>query len=364
MSEFRLSIGHYGHPGQQRKQNQDSYLVLTAPILPSDIDALLVVADGMGGHQAGEVASRSLVELLEGIFRSEDYRNIVTYNPQHEDYYVVVIKEVLEWANEQLYQLSISCADLRGMGTTSTVALIAQGKCFWGHVGDSRAYLLNQGKFYQITEDHTWVTEQMRSGLLTPEEAKLHSQRHILTRSLAGDPLIRIDRDMFDLHIGDRLLLCSDGLTGVVQDREIYEVLASSNDPQHACDYLGVLANQRGAPDNITILTAYVVNDGKVRAFPSGRVLGPLPVTEVSTIRDNKPIFLRSRSKVKTALRQSVINKYLVFFVSLFFTALLSGLGMMFVAQVVSDELLPRIITAIVIFSWGAFVGRAYNYRN
>lgn len=366
MSKVQLSIGYYGHPGQQRELNEDSFLVLTPPALSSDIDALLVVADGMGGHQAGEVASQSLVELLDGLFRSQDYRSMVAYNARHEDYYVVVLKEVLEWANERLYQMAASRAEFNGMGTTITVVLIAQGKCFWGHVGDSRAYLLHEHQLHQLTMDHTWVNEQVSAGLLSHEEASVHPRRNVLTRVLAGGSLVRVDRDMFTLVAGDRLLLCSDGLSGVIQGAEIQEVLATESDPQQACDRLGALANQRGGPDNITVLTAYVVNEGvSLRAISEGRVLGPLPEFRVAasnsapTSENTTPV-----TKVKSNQAWSRFKLYLTLSGKLLIGSMLSGLGMLLLDQINIPKPLSLTVGAIVIFSWGALLGKLSSFRD
>lgn len=345
--------------------NEDSFLVLTPPALSSDIDAVLVVADGMGGHQAGEVASQTLVELLDGLFRSQDYRGMVAYNVQHEDYYVVVLKEVLEWANERLYQLAASRAEFTGMGTTITSVLIAQGKCFWGHVGDSRAYLFREQQLHQLTVDHTWVKEQVSAGLLSSEEASVHPRRNVLTRALAGGSLVRVDRDMFTLHVGDRLLLCSDGLSGVVQDAEIREILAAENDPQQACDHLGALANQRGGPDNITILIAYVVNEASLRPIPEGRILGPL--TQQNVVGSNgapaREVGLPD-TKSRSSHGWNRFKPYLALSGMMLIGAVLSGLGMLFFVEIIPQRLLSLIAGAVVIFSWGALLGKLSDSRD
>lgn len=361
VNTVQLNIGFYGDLGKQRELNEDSFLVLTPPALSAGIDALLVVADGMGGHQSGEVASQALVELLAGMFCSEDYQRIVAYSPQHEDYYVVVLKEVLEWANERLYQLAAARTELNGMGTTVTAALMARGKCFWGHVGDSRAYLLHGQQLQQLTMDHTWVNEQVIAGVLSPEEASVHPRRNVLTRALGGDPLVRIDRDMFSLHIGDRLLLCSDGLSGVVQASEIHEVLAVESDPQRACDHLGSLANQRGGPDNITILTAYVGSDTALsRPIPDGRIIGPLPIPYpvIASPSSTCEGFTQSRTDNKSRCSQSKLKAYLTLVGWLLFGVLLSGLGMLLFIVFMTSEPWSLVAVAVLIFSWGALLGR------
>jgi len=362
---LHLRIGHYDHPGQQRELNEDSYLILTSPALSSDIEAVLVVADGMGGHQAGEIASQSLVELLEGVFRSGDYRSMVGYNDQHEDYYVVVLKEVLEWANERLYQLATSRAELRGMGTTVVAVLIAGGKCFWGNVGDSRAYLLRRGQLRQFTVDHTWVNEQVSAGLLSWEEASVHPKRNVLTRALGGDSLVRVERDMFVLEVGDRLLLCSDGLSGVVEGAEIQAILANERDPQQACNRLGTLANQRGGPDNITILIADIGKEGLANPLPDGRVVGPVLVHSKSSADEPAHDILVSPTPgVTSGGRWHRLQKYLVLSGVLLLGAVLSSVAMLFLIAARPGNLLALMAGAVVIFSWGALVGRLNNHSD
>jgi len=362
---LHLRIGYYGHPGQQRELNEDSYLILTPPVLSSDIEAVLVVADGMGGHQAGEIASQSLVELLEGVFRSGDYRNMVGYSDQHEDYYVVVLKEVLEWANERLYQLATSHAELHGMGTTVVAVLIAEGRCFWGNVGDSRAYLLRREQLRQFTVDHTWVNEQVSAGLLSWEEALVHPKRNVLTRALGGDSLVRVDRDMFVLEVGDRLLLCSDGLSGVVEGAEIQAILANERDPQQACNRLGTLANQRGGPDNITILIADIGKEGLANPLPDGRVVGPAPVHSKSSADEPAhDIFVSPTPGVTSGGRWHRLQKYLVLSGVLLLGAVLSSVAMLLLVAAEPGNLLALMTGSVVIFSWGALVGRFNNHSD
>lgn len=251
-----LLVGHRTHPGQVRELNEDSYCVLTAPAITPEIEALLVAADGMGGHQAGEVASGYVVETMEKLFSSSAYRAWVDFNPQREDYYAAVLKEVLEQLNDRLYNRGAIQRELQGMGTTATVALLTGNRLFLGHVGDSRAYLLRDGEMQQLTADHSWVAEQARAGAIPAEQARLHPDRNILTRCLGAGLLVQVDRRIVPVQVGDILLLCTDGLTNVVSDEEIREAVRNHRQPQAACDYLVDLANQRGGPDNITVLVA------------------------------------------------------------------------------------------------------------
>lgn len=251
-----LTIGQATDPGRVRQANEDRLCVLTPPAIVSDIDALLVVADGMGGHNAGEIASGFVVEKLDALFRSPDYRKWVDFSPEREEYYVLVLKEILEKLNEQLHQMSLRREEWRGMGTTVTAGLIAGSKLYLGHVGDSRAYLLSQNTFRQLTKDHAWVMEQVEQGLLSSEQAAAHPRKNEITRALGISSLVRVDRHIQDLHPGDALLLCTDGLTNLVSDSELQQQLQSIADPQQCCQSLVHLANQRGGGDNITVVIA------------------------------------------------------------------------------------------------------------
>lgn len=257
-----------------RELNEDSYLVLTRPAVAAELTALLAVADGMGGHQAGDVASGEVIRILDGLFSSSIYQEQVGYSLERDDYYVVVLKEVLEQINERLYGLAASQPELRGMGTTGSVALFVNRHLYIGHVGDSRIYRLRSGELQHLTHDHSWVAEQVEAGALNSQEAAVHPKRNLLTRSLGNGPVLRVERTVHQVQLGDVLLLCSDGLSGVVGDGEIAQALASSSAPQQACDLLVDMANQRGGPDNITVVIAQVV-DGEGNDLPGGRAFGP-----------------------------------------------------------------------------------------
>lgn len=273
VSNYGLRVGYATHRGMVREVNEDSYLVLTQPAIAAGLGALLVVADGMGGHQAGDMASGEVIRNLNTLFSSSLYQEQIGYNPQREDYYVVVLKEVLEQINERLYNLATSRSELQGMGTTGSVALLVNHRLYLGHVGDSRIYLLRGGQFQQLTHDHSWVAEQVEMGLMTPEQAAAHPKRNLLTRCLGNSPVLRVERTTLEVQPGDILLLCSDGLHGIVRDDEIARVLMAAG-PQPACDYLIDMANRRGGPDNITVVIAQVV-EGAGNGPPGGRAFGP-----------------------------------------------------------------------------------------
>jgi len=258
---INLIVAAHSDLGKMRERNEDSYCVLLPPQISPELEGLIVVADGMGGHQAGEIASAQVTDTLEQIFSSPVYRQWVDYSPEREDYYVAVVKEVLERINDRLYAMATSQPQLAGMGTTVTMALLAGGCAYLGHVGDSRAYLLRNGKLEQLTQDHSWVAEQVRDGVLNLQEAAADKRKNVLTRALGTDLVVRVDRSVHPLQAGDSLVLCTDGLTNLVSDAEIQATVQTDHNLERACEALVNLANQRGGGDNITVLVARVASD-------------------------------------------------------------------------------------------------------
>ena len=225
--------------GQVRRKNEDAFLVDTGL-------GLYAVADGMGGHQAGEVASRlalaTLQEALAGRGGTPDER----------------LRAAILAANQRVYDESIARGHVQGMGTTLTVLwLTGDGEALVGHVGDSRCYLLREGAFRRVTHDHSWVQMQVDDGVLTEAEAARHPMRNVVTRSIGFEPMIDVDVEPLSPQQGDLLLLASDGLTGKVSDDELAEALAgtaSDSDLQAVVDTLIQQANDRGGDDNITVV--------------------------------------------------------------------------------------------------------------
>lgn len=230
------------HQGCLRGDNQDR-----VEWLERAGGGVYVVADGMGGHQQGERAAQLAVEgILEGIAQRE------------------VALEVLEAAFQQA-NLAIfregQRPDARGMGTTATALWLDLPYALLGHVGDSRAYLLRQGRLVQLTQDHSWVAEQQRKGLLSAEEARTHQWRNVITNALGTTPGLRVDLLGLKLQPNDRILLCSDGLSGVVDEASIAQTL-TQNDPAQICQQLIDLANQAGGPDNISAVVVIIDSPG------------------------------------------------------------------------------------------------------
>lgn len=257
--------------GRSRARNEDSYLVQ---------DPLFAVADGMGGHRGGDVAS-SLA--LDGLRAPEE--------GSAADGFRELVKQI-KAANQRVLDRGEADRDLRGMGTTLTAMLASDGTAHVAHVGDSRAYLLRDGKLQQLTEDHTLVQRMVREGRLTEDEAHTHPQRSILTRALGVDPEVAVDELTLDLHEGDRILLCSDGLSSMLDRDVIQEILQSEADPQAAADRLIEAANQAGGDDNITAVILDVVSDedasaggpGSPARFSASRATSTAPEQSGSTI--------------------------------------------------------------------------------
>jgi protein phosphatase len=205
---------------------------------------LLVVADGMGGHLGGEVASQTAVEAVGQVFQ----RGIEEPSS--------FLREAFTLANKRVFEKSMENPELHGMGTTGVAILIGPGRKAWlANVGDSRAYRSRGGAIEVLTHDHSWVHEEVRQNRMTLEEAAVHPRKNVLTRSIGVDPVVDIELGETDLQPGDRFLLCSDGLWGEVSDADIAAVL-DSMDPEPAVRALVEMANRAGGPDNITVQIA------------------------------------------------------------------------------------------------------------
>jgi PPM family protein phosphatase len=228
-------------PGRRRRRNEDSFVVQPP---------LFAVADGMGGAQAGEVASKLAAAALQdtdpGAVRgSED------------------IVELIQEANRRVHARSNEDPSTSGMGTTMTVALVEDGHVMIGHVGDSRAYRVRDGKLEQLTEDHSLVNELLKSGKLSPEEAEVHPQRSVITRAVGTDPDVDVETYPVETREGDLFLLCSDGLTDMVAESEILEILERNRDDlDRAARALIQAANRGGGEDNITVVAFEIAAGG------------------------------------------------------------------------------------------------------
>jgi protein phosphatase len=252
MSSLGRSTG-LSHPGRKRRRNEDAW-VCHPP--------LFAVADGMGGARGGEIASRVAATALgEPVDGSGEAR------------VVALIQE----ANRQVYERAREDSDASGMGTTITVALFENGIVSIGHVGDSRAYLIRDRKVDQLTEDHSLVAELVRTGRLSPEEAETHPQRSVITRALGTDPDVDVDVFSVEARPGDLFLICSDGLTSMVDDATILDTVeVRRDDLDGVAKELIAAANRSGGEDNITVVFFEVVDE----AAPKLSDTKPMPALD------------------------------------------------------------------------------------
>jgi serine/threonine protein phosphatase PrpC len=228
-----VRIGVATHPGRKRRHNEDAYVVEPP---------LFAVADGMGGAKAGEVASG----LAASALKDGD-----TDGASGEDR----VTELIQEANRRVFRRATEDRDASGMGTTMTVALVEDDRVVFGHVGDSRAYLIRDGAIEQLTDDHSLVAELVRSGRLTPEEAEAHPQRSVITRAVGTEPDVDVDTFVIEPTEGDLFLICSDGLTDMVDDRTIIDAIEQHRDDlDEAAKALVGAANRVGGEDNITVV--------------------------------------------------------------------------------------------------------------
>ncbi|MGE5812970.1 MAG: PP2C family protein-serine/threonine phosphatase [Acidobacteriota bacterium] len=252
---MRVSWAARSDSGLRRTVNEDTWSAL------ADI-GLYVVADGMGGHAAGEVASRVAVEAIETFARESagfdshrtwpfPYDTTISLNANR-------LKAALRVANHRIAEAAADSSELRGMATTACAVLTQGDSAAVAHVGDSRIYLLRGGELRQLTLDHSWVEEQVRAGVMDARAARQHPWRTVGTRALSGGEDPEIDVADVPLKAGDRLLLCSDGLSGVLSYEDIGDKLRASDNLETICASLVDAANAAGGPDNITVLVLQV----------------------------------------------------------------------------------------------------------
>lgn len=230
--------------GRCRQANQDQYFV------GQEFD-VLAIADGMGGHAAGEIASDiAIAALAESMDREDENRSDWTTDEAAER-----LRFAMNEGNRKICESVMTRAEWRGMGTTMVALVVLNGRAVVGHVGDSRAYLLREGRLRQLTSDHSWVNEQVKLGLLTSDEARRHPMRNIVTRALGNQPRVEVDVVEEQIRPGDVFTLCSDGLNGMIVDAEIERMLVEHGQvPSAACQALVNLANENGGEDNITVI--------------------------------------------------------------------------------------------------------------
>src|SRR6202022_2188992 len=247
-----MDVNAFGitHVGKQRQHNEDSFLVAAEA-------KLYLVADGMGGHAAGEIASRiAVASISEFILHTKEDDG--TWPPAYDEQYrrsTNRLMTAVKLANTRVLEAMKKDARLRGMGTTVVACLADEDTMSVAHVGDSRAYLIRNGELSRLTNDHSWVFEQVQAGMLTEAEAEKHPLRNVITRALGGALSVNPDATEVEVKPGDVYLLCSDGLTGMVPEDEILRVVTENdNDLEKACKTLIDTANERGGLDNVTAI--------------------------------------------------------------------------------------------------------------
>lgn len=233
-----MKIGALTDVGKVRKINEDSFRVFE-----SESYAYAIVADGMGGHQAGEVASAMAVNGISDYIEEHMSDELDRFQVME------VIRQAFLSANRDIYDYSCNNESVMGMGTTATLCMIRHGYLIFAHVGDSRAYIMDDG-ISQITRDHSYVQELVKLGQITPEEAKHHPRRNIITRAMGVEGTVRVDTGVRPYN-GERILLCSDGLVDEIEDDELF-LAAGMGEPAQCVRKLIDTANGRGGKDNIT----------------------------------------------------------------------------------------------------------------
>jgi len=223
--------------GMVRKANEDSFAF--------EPPHLFVVADGMGGHVAGEVASN----IAAATVKEYVLRNLGDVHPRQ------LLEQAILQANQEIFEKAQNHAEYAGMGTTVTAAILDESNIFWGHVGDSRLYYANNDVLEQLTSDHSLVWELIKAGTISKEEALVHPQRNILTRAVGTSEHLRVETGAYQYHPGDKVLLCTDGLTNMVGEDELaLAMVNNTQDGQLILDGLIEKANNAGGNDNITAI--------------------------------------------------------------------------------------------------------------
>lgn len=231
---MKVAAGVATDIGKVREANEDAYLVE---------HPLYAVADGMGGHRGGEVASQLALETIEA--------SAVT----------VTLADRVRDANRAVFERSGEDRAVAGMGTTLTAVVVTPDGLELAHVGDSRAYLMRGGSLRQLTQDHTLVDRMVRAGEITADEADVHPHRNVLLRSLGTEPEVQVDEQQVALLDGDRVVLCSDGLTGMITEDQLLAIVTTTPDPQETADRLVKAANRAGGIDNITVVVIDVLRE-------------------------------------------------------------------------------------------------------
>jgi PPM family protein phosphatase len=243
---MQIAVGASTDVGMVRQGNEDNFFAEA-----DDRRGVFVVADGMGGHAAGEVASEMAVQIIA--------RHLLPLTSVKADGATGLVGKAMQDANRAIYDRMLAETDKQGMGTTASVMFLSDHGYLIGQIGDSRVYLLRDGALIQITKDHSYVQEQVDAGLLTPEQARYHPYSNVITRCVGASDEVEADIYTGQPRVGDVFLLCSDGLTGMVDDRRLQQLLLARSGPGRIVDSLIAEANGRGGLDNITAVVIQVI---------------------------------------------------------------------------------------------------------
>ena len=255
----QVTIGAATHPGKRKAENEDSFDVVLPKGGKGDKKGiLLILADGMGGHAGGAVASRTAVDVV-----MDRYVHAATGDV------LQALQQAFQKANAAVLEKSTSNRSLAGMATTLTAVVIKEDLLFHAHVGDSRAYLIDGSDMVTFTEDHSYVASLVAAGAITEAEAETHPQRNLVTRAVGALPDLDIDAARYPqpLKKNQHVMLCCDGLFKVVPEKEIQSIIESAKDPNTACEELVERANRYGGPDNITVILARIDRVKRTSAF-------------------------------------------------------------------------------------------------
>ena len=246
---MKISYKAISDVGRKRSANEDSYFA------DGDLN-LFVVADGMGGHAAGEVASKIAVESIQDFVRFTNNDKDITWPYEFDESLSMAgnrLKTAIQSAHAKVLEATSQKKEFQGMATTVVAILVNDEKAQVAHVGDSRAYMVREDRLIQLTSDHSWVNEQLRTGAITSQQARNHPYRNIVTRALGGPNPVDVDVNEEPLQDGDIILLCSDGLNTMITDEDILSIIArNKEDIEAACQELITTANQNGGEDNVT----------------------------------------------------------------------------------------------------------------
>jgi serine/threonine protein phosphatase PrpC len=250
----KVTIGSATHPGQVRSENQDSYACYTPENGARHTKGiLLALADGMGGHSGGAVASQLAIDvLLDNYYQGAD-RDILE-----------ALGHAFQAANEKVIEAAGENDAYENMGSTLTAVVIHHEMMYYAHVGDSRGYLIDDGQITQFTEDHSFVADLVKAGAISKDEARVHPEKNLITRAVGirEDLAPDLDRWRDPLKKGQYILICCDGLHGVVEEDQIVNTVTTVKDPNRICETLVGMANANGGPDNVTVIVARIDSTG------------------------------------------------------------------------------------------------------